>query len=626
MTIGRQNELVSISESFREGDMHCMCHNPVWKHLTDVLFSDEDVMKQISDIKEEKVMASTEPVSVMYTGGTIRPVIGGAIDKVDAIGFHGGQVVASGSKSDVKTLMDNLGTKYTTVELSEGQTLLPGLIEPHLHIVPSVIMMGWHDFGPFDGQYMREPYNLEWLTKEIKSAAGKLKFEGAWILGCNVDPSLMPFTVRQHKGELNILQNFNCDTLDKIENKVPLMMMSASGHTAYVNTPALHKIYDSSEEVRDKYSSFDKYRDHVLVNGGLQELKEMKPAMLAAKWQIILMTKGIIKDFDSFFETANQRGVTLMYDAAMSFFSKVIIDIYLFLRKHTVRIGYAELCESVKKAKDMAPREPPPTEFKNFYQGSVKLISDGSNQGLTGCQTEPYCCEPPGNKGKFNFPDHMEYMGMVKTIADKGWPMMIHANGNKAIDLAIKAYREALDGKSGLTKRHRIEHCSLLNEEHLDSMRDLGISPSFLIGHVGYWGYVFKTAIFEEKAEQLDLCKSALDRCMRITLHSDHFVTPLGPLRMMEQAITRIDSKGNVLNEKEKISVEQALRAVTYDAAWQCHADRWVGSLEAGKMADYVILEEDPITRKDPVGMRDIPVLETWLGGIKVYQKEVTPI
>ena len=618
------NELGNMAESSCEGYMHCICFNRVWKYLGDTLFSDEAVMKQISDTKEEEVDFSAEPISVMYTGGTIRPVVDGAIDKVDAIGFHGGRVVALGSKSDVIAEMDNLGTKYTTVELSDGQTLLPGLIEPHLHIVPTAMMMGWHDFGPFDGQYLRDPYNLEWLTREIKSVADKLKLKGAWILGCNVDPSLMPFTVSQHKGELNILQNLNCDTLDKIENEVPLMMMSASGHTAYVNTLALHKIYDSSEEVREEYSSFDKYKAHVMLKGGLQEISGIKPAILAAKWQIIWMIRGIIKDFDSLFETANQRGVTLMYDAAMSRLLKVVLDFYFLLRKPRVRIGYAELCESAKAAEEMAPYEPPPTEFKNIYQGSVKLISDGSNQGLTGYQTESYCCKPPDNKGLFNFPT-LEYMSMVKTIADKGWPMMIHANGNKAIDLAVKAYREALGGKSGLTKRHRIEHCSLLNEENLDSMRDLGISPSFLIGHVGYWGYVFKTAIFEEKAEQLDLCKSALDRCMRITLHSDNFVTPLGPLRMMEQAITRIDSKGNVLNEKEKISAEQALRAVTYDAAWQCHADQWVGSLEAHKMADYVILEEDPITRKDPVGMRDIPVLETWLGGVKVYQKEVTP-
>ena len=91
-----------------------------------------------------------------------------------------------------------------------------------------------------------------------------------------------------------------------------------------------------------------------------------------------------------------------------------------------------------------------------------------------------------------------------------------------------------------------------------------------MIGHVGYWGYVFQNAILEGRSEQLDLCKSALSRCMRITLHSDNGVTPLGPLRMMEQAITRImeeDPNGNVLNESEKLTPEQALRAVTYDAA-----------------------------------------------------------
>ena len=83
---------------------------------------------------------------------------------------------------------------------------------------------------------------------------------------------------------------------------------------------------------------------------------------------------------------------------------------------------------------------------------------------------------------------------------------------------------------------------------------------------------------------------------------------------MTEHSITRImerDPDCKVLNPNEKITPEQALRAVTYDAAWQCHADQWVGSLEEGKLADYVILEEEPITRRNPVGMRNIPALET---------------
>ena len=90
---------------------------------------------------------------------------------------------------------------------------------------------------------------------------------------------------------------------------------------------------------------------------------------------------------------------------------------------------------------------------------------------------------------------------------------------------------------------------------------------------------------------------------------------------MMEQAITRImerDSNHEVLNASEKLTPSQALCAATYDAAWQCHVDQWVGSLKEGKLADYIILEEDPITRSNPVGMCNIPVLETWVGGVKV--------
>ena len=79
-------------------------------------------------------------------------MIQGSASKVDAIGFHGGKVVATGSEPEVTTRMKELGTKYTTIKLSAGQTLLPGLIEPHIHIVLTALMMGWNDFGPFNGQ------------------------------------------------------------------------------------------------------------------------------------------------------------------------------------------------------------------------------------------------------------------------------------------------------------------------------------------------------------------------------------------------------------------------------------------------------------------------------------------
>ena len=578
------------------------------------------------------------PATMMYTGGTIRALVGGSIDKVDAIGFHDGKVHAVGSQDYVKNKMDSLQTHCQNISLPDGHALIPGLIEPHVHIVPTAVFMTWNDFSPFEGQHLRKNYNTDYLKQSIASAKSDLETsgllqKGGWILASGVDPSLMEFKIVPNG--LNQLTTLEPPVIDKMELKTPVFMMAASGHTAYVNTVALYRIYHAwlNWELRQKYDTFELYEEYIIKKGGLQETADITPAFKAIPLFQLHILK-FLENLNTFVETALSRGVTLLYDAASVDATIAIIDVYLFFHRNKIRIGYAKLCSSIEVAEKLADYHPM-TEFRNNYHGSMKVISDGSNQGLTGYQNEYYCCEPENNKGAFNFPPFShpgemtpdcEFTKIIQKIVDKGWPLMIHANGDKAINLTLDAYQIALNGKSGIPKRHRIEHCSIVNQDTLKRIHSLGISPSFLIGHVGFWGYVFKKAIFEDKANHLDVCQSALKMDMCISLHSDCFVTPLGPLRMMEQAITRImeeDQQPEVLNENEKITPEQALKIVTYNAAWQCHADKWVGSLEEGKMADYVILAEDPINRghKNPVGMRDIPVLETWVEGRCVYKK-----
>ena len=287
---------------------------------------------------------------------------------------------------------------------------------------------------------------------------------------------------------------------------------------------------------------------------------------------------------------------------------------------------------------------------EDFNLAYLKLLTDGSAQGLTAYQYTPYACDGnykkfsienaallpnQKNTGLFNYGYPLEFNALVQMANSYGWPTMIHANGDQAIDRTISAFRAA--GISNSTKdlrRDRIEHCSLLTTKNMQDMADLGISPSFTIGHVGFWGWGFqKTIIGEQRANQLDLCRSTIvDYNMRITFNSDYSVTPLGPLRLMEQSITRLmedtpkDQRQQVLHSAECITPFQALKAMTYDAAWQCHADQWVGSLEVGKCADFVILAESPLTYQNQAnlahpsqGMRNIPVLETWKGGKNVY-------
>jgi hypothetical protein len=147
-------------------------------------------------------------------------------------------------------------------------------------------------------------------------------------------------------------------------------------------------------------------------------------------------------------------------------------------------------------------------------------------------------------------------------------------------------------------------------------MKALGISPSFLIGHVHFWGRAFRDRLLgPDRADRLDPCRSALRAGLRISLHSDYNVTPIDPLRCVQNAVLRdMREGGGVLNPAERITAMQGLRAVTIDAAWQCHLDHLCGSLEPGKAADLVVLEKDPTT-VSPDAIQSIRIHSTWLDG-----------
>lgn len=639
---------------------HCGCHNPIFDLFTKKPVDEKDecgLSKKMLNLlrsecpEQNKLEKDYKIETRIYHGGNIRPMING-IEKVDAIGFASGKVIALGDfeyvkKKISKYLKKNRINKLThkqVIKLKNNETLLPGLIEPHVHIVPTAMTMGkeWNGadgtkdvFSAFDGQRVRKDYSLEYLETVIKAKDNVLNDED-WLLGQGVDPALMPF-----KSE-NKLSSIDIEWLDCLNINRPILLFAASMHTIYLNTLALNVIVENMDFTDVQKDAF---KEMINTQGALQELDQMYPAINAVpSIQKNKIVKSTFTNLKSIFDTANERGVTLMYDAGMKCSFISILEEFRLSYSHNVRIGYAQLCESEKdEINDYKNLES--TDLNGLFQSAVKLVSDGSNQGLTGFQTKPYvCCSnknclPPekvdGGYGIFNFinppekdvknKDKSDYLKMAKMITKKGWPMLIHANGDKAIDLALNVLESVITPEN--TKRHRIEHCSLLNDNKMKRMEDLKISPSFLIGHVGYWGYAFKERIFKDKSMQLDLCNSMIKKYnSKITLHSDLSVSPLGPLRFMEQAVTRIMEYTNgekfdkviVLNEWEKISREDALTAITVNAAWQCNVDEFVGDLEEGKFADYIILKDDPLLVKTDT-IRDIKVLETWVGGKNRY-------
>ena len=198
----------------------------------------------------------------------------------------------------------------------------------------------------------------------------------------------------------------------------------------------------------------------------------------------------------------------------------------------------------------------------------------------------------------------------------------MHGNGDAAIDSILDATEAARDaGADVRSLRCRIEHCSILHNDQIERMTALGMVPSFLINHVHYWGHVMRDQVFgPEKVQLLDRCKAVEDAGLNWVIHTDAPVSPLGTLHKIRVAVSRDLWKepDTILAPAERVSVEDAIRAVTINAAWACHSEDEIGSLEAGKLADFVVLENDPRS-VEPTAISEIRISETWMDGDRVF-------
>lgn len=249
----------------------------------------------------------------------------------------------------------------------------------------------------------------------------------------------------------------------------------------------------------------------------------------------------------------------------------------------------------------------------------LKMVADGSNQGFTGRQREPYVGKE--SVGLFYIePDVLREKVVAR--ASQRWPLSLHGNGDAAIDAILDAVESAKnEGTDVHSLRCRIEHCSILHDEQIDRIKALGIGPSFLINHVHYWGHVMRDKVFgPEKVQLLDRCAAVEKAAIPWVMHTDAPVSPLGALHMIRVAVARDLWKepDTVLAPQERVSVEAAIKSITRTAAWLCHSEHEIGTLGPGKLADMVVLEDDP-RKVEPTAISDIKVSETWMDGKQVY-------
>lgn len=514
---------------------------------------------------------------------------------VEAVAVSAGKIIRLGPLNEIMALK---GPKTQVIELG-SRTLLPGFVEPHIHFI-FAFFDSWLDLGPFANRSMDE------VKAKVTAAVASAK-PGGWILGQLFDPLITP-------GSFDV----SIKALDALAPNNPLLILEDNGHIAFVNSKAFAAAGITSQTPDPPHSRF--MRD--AAGNFTGEIQEPPALIRFAEAAPKITGEQYVANIHKLFNLAASKGCTTVHDCGIGALSPEgdLAAIKAVMAGGTAPVRFSGFLASTAMPTWQAMGLKPDNTSETFRINGVKAWVDGTNQGYSAFQRVPYLNTT--SVGTANY-TAASLSAAVEEANDKGWQVGIHANGDAGIDMAIAAFEAALKKTPRKDARHRIEHCTLLHPEQMDKMVELGISPSFTIGHVYYWGDSFQKTIFgPERAMLIDLCGSAAKRGMRLSLHSDYNVTPIGPLRYVSNAVTRnLRGTTQTLNPAEALTPMQALRAVTIDAAWQCHMDDIVGSLEVGKCADFVLLDRDP-TQVPPAEIMDIPIQETWLGGVRRFTAE----
>lgn len=518
---------------------------------------------------------------------------------VEAVAVREGTIVATGRTDDVAELV---GPDTRVVDL-EGGTMVPGFYAAHDHFPGSgsVAVSSVDLNSPPIGSVETMDDLIALLRERAMSTPA-----GEWVQGRGYDDTLL--AEQRHPTRAD---------LDQVSTDHPIYISHTSGHLGVANTRALElagisaATPDPPGGVVQKDPRTGEPNGVFEESGGLVSRLIPRPTveeqLAAFRWAV-----------DDYVED----GVTTTVIAGGGRQSLVNLQ--------TARSEGLLALRVITMMSRSTPEEPSAAEAGGVTSdfgdtrlkvGAIKIVQDGSNQGYTGYFTEPYHTAFNGDADYRGYPRRSrdDLVEMVTQLHTAGYQIAIHANGDAAIDDVIYAFREAQRLHPRADARHRIEHCQMARPDQLDAIAELGVSPSFFVGHVYYWGDRHRDIFMgPERAAGISALQSSVDRGIRFTVHDDTPVTPVNPLQLVWVSVNRLTKSGQVLGPDERISARHALRAVTIDAAWQNFEETIKGSIEVGKLADLVVLSDNPLT-VDPAAIRDIDVMQTIVGGDTVY-------
>ena len=528
--------------------------------------------------------SQTHPEIIMHNANIFTSNID--YPKAQAIAISNGKVIAIGNDADILRLS---GSKTRRINIG-GKTITPGFIDAHSHPAYS----GRAHLRNVDCDLR----SIQAIKDAIKSKSIETR-PGKWISGFKYDDT------KTTDGRY-----INRYDLDEITPNHPILITHRGGHTVYVNSKAL------------KMAKIDK--STVDPKGGFIVRDENgEPTGLLKENAVELVNKLIPNEFSA---KDNQEGVKLITQMMARSGITSVTDAYgdqKFLTAYrdaykanelstriNCMIGYFEIDDFI----DQGIKTGDGDEWVRI--GGMKLTCDGSISERTARLSKPYIGRP--NDYGIIVMDEEELYGHAIKAQKADWQIGIHANGDVGIEKSLNVFEKIQREYPRNDPRFRLEHCTVINDKILKRIKDLHVIPNPFSTYVYFHGEKM-VAYGKDRLENMFAVKSFLDAGINVTQTSDYPPGPFEPMMAIQSSVTRTDMSGNVWGASQKISVEEALKVGTINGAYASYEEHIKGSLEINKLADLVVLDEDP-THVDTDKIIDIKIERTMVNGNWVYE------
>ncbi|HEY4067825.1 MAG TPA: amidohydrolase [Burkholderiaceae bacterium] len=493
------------------------------------------------------------------------------------------------------------------------KVLMPGLVEGHCHLKEGSmwdwVYTGWFDRRDPQGRVWSGLRSMDAVVARLREADAEMTARGTPagepLIAWGFDPIYFG-------GERMTVEHLAAVSVDR-----PVVVAHANGHLMNVNTTMLRQAGITRDNEVEGVVKFGAGAALGEPTGELQE-----PAAMFLVLRHIgaagLLAPLSVDGIRSFARLACLQGVTTATDlvnqlrpADCETLETALADDAIGVRVLPAFQGYQGVREAADGAAHVKALMARNTDRLRY--GLVKLMLDGSIQGFSARLRWPGHFNGAPNGIWVTAP--AQYETDFELYHRAGLTIHTHTNGDEASEVAIDAIERVLAKAPRVDHRHTLQHGQMIDAPMFRRMAALGLCANLFANHLWYWGdQHYEMTMGPDRANRLDACASALAAGVPLAIHSDAPVTPLGPLFTAWCAVNRVTPQGRVLGAAERLTVPQALRAITLGAAWTLKLDDEIGSIECGKRADFCVLEDDPLA-VDPMALKDVRVWGTVLSG-----------